>query len=241
MLTRLSLWIRRLKLASGTRKFRFVRTAKFTIHLSPSKAIYDSVFPNNPKAIRSLNMEDWDMFCSPWAQDRSDEEVNRSQICAGSLVHSSSSEVSQYSDSMRRAHRQGPASLLYLWYKRQGDLPTPVCPHLHTTTTTNPSSPGLLIIVTPGAEAAAWIWEDSGLSLLRRGVRRLLYRLHSASSCLLLPVQVPAQCQWWWWSQGGGLYHPEAGPGLSQCPSHSPATSPMSKTDHTLTLASADP
>ena len=35
---------------------------------------------------------------------------------------------------------------------------------------------GLLIILTPGSEAATWLREERTLSLLRRGVRRLLYR-----------------------------------------------------------------
>ena len=35
---------------------------------------------------------------------------------------------------------------------------------------------GLLIILTPGAEAEPWLREECTLSLLRRGVRRLLYR-----------------------------------------------------------------
>ena len=34
------------------------------------QVIYDSLFPDNPKAIRSLDIEDWDAFCSPWAHDR---------------------------------------------------------------------------------------------------------------------------------------------------------------------------
>ena len=41
----------------------------------PIQEIYDSVFPDNPRAIRSLHMEDWDLFSSPWAHKRSDEEV----------------------------------------------------------------------------------------------------------------------------------------------------------------------
>ena len=40
------------------------------------QVIYDSLFPDNPRAIRSLNMEDWDVFCSPWATHRSYEEVS---------------------------------------------------------------------------------------------------------------------------------------------------------------------
>ena len=39
------------------------------------QAIYDSLFPNNPTAIRSLSMEDWEMFISPWASSHSEEEV----------------------------------------------------------------------------------------------------------------------------------------------------------------------
>ena len=35
---------------------------------------------------------------------------------------------------------------------------------------------GLLIILTPGSEAETWLREERTLSLLRRGVRRLLYR-----------------------------------------------------------------
>ena len=34
------------------------------------QVIYDSLFPDNPRAIRSLDIEDWDAFCSPWAHDR---------------------------------------------------------------------------------------------------------------------------------------------------------------------------
>ena len=35
---------------------------------------------------------------------------------------------------------------------------------------------GLLVILTPGAEVESWLREERTLSLLRRGVRRLLYR-----------------------------------------------------------------
>ena len=38
--------------------------------LSFPQVIYDSLFPGNPRAIRSLDIEDWDAFCSPWAHDR---------------------------------------------------------------------------------------------------------------------------------------------------------------------------
>ena len=34
------------------------------------QVIYDSLFPDNPRAIRSLDIEDWDAFCSPWAHDK---------------------------------------------------------------------------------------------------------------------------------------------------------------------------
>ena len=39
------------------------------------QAIYDSLFPNNPTAVRSLSMEDWEIFVSPWASSHSEEEV----------------------------------------------------------------------------------------------------------------------------------------------------------------------
>ena len=44
------------------------------------QAIYDSLFPNNPTAVRSLNMEDWEIFVSPWASSQSDEEAGSSKI-----------------------------------------------------------------------------------------------------------------------------------------------------------------
>ena len=37
--------------------------------------IYDKMFPNNPKALKTLTMEDWDCFSSPWASSALDEEV----------------------------------------------------------------------------------------------------------------------------------------------------------------------
>ena len=39
-------------------------------HSQLDQVIYDSLFPDNPRAIRSLDIEDWDAFCSPWAHDR---------------------------------------------------------------------------------------------------------------------------------------------------------------------------
>ena len=39
-------------------------------HSHLDQVIYDSLFPDNPRAIRSLDIEDWDAFCSPWAHDR---------------------------------------------------------------------------------------------------------------------------------------------------------------------------
>ena len=58
---------RRQKLASGTKTFRFP-DPRFNV--KTFQVIYDSLFPDNPRAIRSLDIEDWDAFCSPWAHDR---------------------------------------------------------------------------------------------------------------------------------------------------------------------------
>ena len=41
----------------------------------PFKVIYDKLFPNNPAAVKSLKMEDWDAFTSPWASSAEDEEA----------------------------------------------------------------------------------------------------------------------------------------------------------------------
>jgi len=96
------------------------------------QVIYDSLFPGNPRAIRSLDIEDWDLFCSPWAHDRKDEEKFRYTLSQCGLI-------------------TGKDPLLSSLY-------------------------GLLVILTPGAEVESWLREEGTLSLLRRGVRRLLYR-----------------------------------------------------------------
>ena len=51
---------------------RYTGFYKTSVTLWPilSEVIYDSLFPGNPRAIRSLDIEDWDAFCSPWAHDR---------------------------------------------------------------------------------------------------------------------------------------------------------------------------
>ena len=53
-----------------------MRGASLEITLTvPFKVIYDKLFPNNPAAVKSLKMEDWDVFTSPWASSAEDEEV----------------------------------------------------------------------------------------------------------------------------------------------------------------------
>ena len=51
----------------------------------PLKVIYDKLFPNNPAAVKSLKMEDWDVFTSPWASSAEDEEVFK--IFGGIYLH----------------------------------------------------------------------------------------------------------------------------------------------------------
>ena len=124
--------------------------------------IYDSLFPGNPRAIRSLDIEDWDLFCSPWAHDRfftfrcfyetffcrKDEEKFRYTLSQCGLI----------------------TGTLILGY------PVPLKASVAGKDPLLSSLYGLLVILTPGAEEESWLREEGTLSLLRGGVRRLLYR-----------------------------------------------------------------
>ena len=124
--------------------------------------IYDSLFPGNPRAIRSLDIEDWDAFCSPWAHDRfftfrcfyetffcrKDEEKFRYTLSQCGLL-------------------TGTFMIGFsVPWKPSVPGKDPLLSSLY----------GLLVILTPGAEVESWLREERTLSLLRRGVRRLLYR-----------------------------------------------------------------
>ena len=126
--------------------------------------IYDSLFPGNPRAIRSLDIEDWDAFCSPWAHDRF--FVNSSFMRYILLFPRKDEEKFRYTLSQ--------CGLLTGTFMI--GFPVPSKPNVPGKDPLLSSLYGLLVILTPGAEVESWLREERTLSLLRRGVRRLLYR-----------------------------------------------------------------
>ena len=145
--------------------------------------IYDSLFPGNPRAIWSLDIEDWDAFCSPWAHDRFFiiRGFNEIFFCR--------------KDEEKFRYTLSQCGLLTGTFII--GFPMPWKPSVAGKDPLLSSLYGLLVILTPGAEVESWLREERTLSLLRRGVRRLLYRWWKLEDILKTGDVLAGFFIWW--------------------------------------------